>query len=540
MIWASIIVFLVSTICFNGLEPLMAAPSQPEKALILYESETRPGMDFPVTVALAECLGHFGLHIDEISVNRWQPGLLSGYNIVFYIGINNSSLPEGLLAEMDKIPRLVWVEQNIEQYARFKGWSDFKSEGEQWQFASLLYNGRRLSYPADIPVYIAYPESGAIVYAYADNLDKPVPYIWQKENVWYIGRIDFYGSAFLILADVLHDICGEEHPASRKVHIRVEDVNPTTSPENMAALIDALSELGIPYSVGVIPAYVNKGKIITLNDVPELVEVLKRVEETGGSIIQHGYTHQNEFSPLTGEGFEFWNARDDTPMPGNEEEFVSSRVNSGLEVLAQAGLYPVAFEAPHFAMSHRGYRALSRQYSMLAGQIQVSDISYNLSLLVPYIISSQRTGMMVFSGDLGYYDTEEVDPFGSILAAAESYTVVRDCQIGFYYHNYLPPGPLVEIVKGLRELGFQFDDYRNYDYRIDGQSVKIVNVKGNRQVITDIEPVSPENEKGLGLLRLFFNKWVSALSVLLVFIVLSFVIIILTVRRNKKRLYETG
>lgn len=75
----------------------------------------------------------------------------------------------------------------------------------------------------------------------------------------------------------------------------------------------------------------------------------------GASIIMHGYTHQNEFSPTTGEGYEFWNAKDDRPME-DEESFTVPRIEAGISELLRCGLIPLAFEAPHYAASQKHMR----------------------------------------------------------------------------------------------------------------------------------------------------------------------------------------
>ena len=42
-----------------------------------------------------------------------------------------------------------------------------------------------------------------------------------------------------------------------------------------------------------------------MSQASELVKVLRKAQETGGFIIMHGCYHSNEYSPETGEGFEF-------------------------------------------------------------------------------------------------------------------------------------------------------------------------------------------------------------------------------------------
>lgn len=97
------------------------------------------------------------------------------------------------------------------------------------------------------------------------------------------------------------------------------------------------------------------GKKHYLHEREELVEVLQEAQKRGASIIMHGYTHQNEFSPTTGEGYEFWNAKDDRPME-DEESFTVPRIEAGISELLRCGLIPLAFEAPHYAASQKHMR----------------------------------------------------------------------------------------------------------------------------------------------------------------------------------------
>lgn len=504
----------------------------PKRVLILYEMETDFGEDFPLVDAFNEYLGHFNLQAEKLQRSRWKPGDLSGYQIIFYLGNEKAELSPELLKEMDAAPELVWIENNIAQYARLKKWQDFRDEGLR-HFTSLLYKQQHIPIQINIPVYSAY-RSSARVLSSAEDMSGSVPYVWQSGNLWYIGRVNFSEPFIYVVADLLHEICGEDHPGGRQVLVRIEDVDPRTPPAKLAAVIDTVAELHVPYAVAVIPAAMVRGRILTLTDVPELVEVLRQVENTGGCIIQHGYTHQNEYSPLTGEGFEFWNAKDDKPMPGDEGVFVSQRVNSGLNILAGAGLYPVAFEPPHYAMSEEGYRELSKHFDILLGHVQMSDKSYKISLSTPYIVRSARAGMLVYPESLGYFDSSQENSIEEILTKAEYLTVVRDSSTCIFFHYYFPPGELAKIIKGIKELGYQFIDLRYASYHVESESTKIISRNGKREIVTDI---SPDKTEITGM-RLVFKKWLNSLTALLITVVISFLLIIWTVRRNKKRFYE--
>lgn len=116
-----------------------------------------------------------------------------------------------------------------------------------------------------------------------------------------------------------------------------------------------------------------------------MVKVLKKLQSMGGSIIVHGYTHAYRYSE-TGEGFEFWDAKADQPitseMPktpvhfgertglpertslsqlsrtisGKGRNVYKTKLTRAIEDLTSSGLYPLAFEAPHYTMSDYGYQ----------------------------------------------------------------------------------------------------------------------------------------------------------------------------------------
>ncbi len=72
----------------------------------------------------------------------------------------------------------------------------------------------------------------------------------------------------------------------------------------------------------VIPVYKDPdtGKTVHLKDKPELVDLLRSMQDDGAAIIMHGYTHQF-YDSETGEGFEFWDVKTDQPIrqPNHEQ-----------------------------------------------------------------------------------------------------------------------------------------------------------------------------------------------------------------------------
>lgn len=537
MTWGKVLLTvacLAISLFFTG--NAVATPTPEDSVLILYEGETRYGDRFPIVDALEEYIGHFDMRAAKLQRSLWKPGELSGYKTVFYLGTEKAVLPRELLSEMEKVPCLVWGEQNIDQYAQLHKWAGFKNEGNRYQFEYLVYRNKRLPYYRSIPLCCTSPPTGANVPALADDLQQEVPYIWRMDNLWYLGRIDFNFPINLIFSDLLHDIFNIDHPHSQQVLLRIEDVSPLTPPVKLSAIIDVIAKQRVPYAVGVIPAIMVNSKLITLEDTPDLVKVLSQVEITGGSIIQHGYIHENEYSPKDDEGFEFWNARDDTPIGGDEALFTRMSIDNGLKIFADTGIYPVAFELPHYATSSKGYQELSKHFSILSGQVQMSDESHTIGLDIPYSYNSVRAGMFVYPENLGYFDPSQVDTLSRILVKAEQFTVVRDCVAGVFFHSYLSPEGLDSIITGLKKLGYDFFDLRYASYHVEGESLKITSQNGQRSIWADAREI-PDNNQLTGI-RLIFKNWLATLAIAFTIIVVSLFLIIWTLQRNKKNLYE--
>ncbi|WP_291351144.1 DUF2334 domain-containing protein [Desulfosporosinus sp.] len=532
MIWVSIplIAIVVSVSIARGEASGPWTGLQPQtKALVLYESKTRFGETFPLVNALSEYLGHFDIQVEEMDRSHWSTGCSKGYDYIFYLGHKSAKLPAELLLELSYVSVLFWFEQNIEQYANLKGWPDFKTLGLKNQFVSLHYRGRNLSISPSEELYCAYPTDGNNL-VMVDNLHEHVPFAWKKDNIVYISRLDFHNPLNLILASVLEEIIGRDQVEIREVLLRIEDIQPLTSPDTLSELINTLAVARVPYAIALTPTTISNGKVVTLAEYPNLLEVLKTVESNGGCFILKGYeaTYENEL--------EYWDANHDKPLEEVKESIALSKISQGIECLAELDLYPVAFEVPGSAISRDGYQILNQHFSTLSGRVQLNDTSASLTLDAPFTFRSKRSGMIVYPENLGYYDPRLLDPAGAILAKAYELSVVPDCSAGLYFHSYIESNNLVPIIEGLRLLDFQFADLRNKNYQVTTPKILIVGQNGHRYINSDIPIISFDHS--LRGLRLSLRNWFYVLTVLIVFIIASFIIILSRLRRNKTIIYE--
>lgn len=538
----NLIIFIVSLFLFTIFCPAVLAeePYKP-KAVIVYEElyHDNNGV-FNLVDAFYENLGHFDVKVSSLASKDWEKGKLQGYNLVIYIGNRPRELSQEMLEEITNAPYVLWLEDNIDGLVRVKGWQDFKFYGKNHYFVRLYAEGKEIPIDPYIPLYLAQPGEGAEVFATVSNMKDILPIMWQKENIFYLGKLDFSFPFYTLLADILHHILPCSEIKEYKVLLRIEDVSPFTNPENLQKLIDIAVYHDIPYAVAVTPFAHNKGQEASLSQAKKLVRVLRKVQETGGFIIMHGCCHYNEYSPETGEGFEFWNPRDEKPMEG-EPEFTRQRIERGLAELARAGLYPVAFEAPHYAMSSKSYTELARYFSTYVGQIQLSDETYTASLELPYEIKSYRLrGMKVWPESLGYVDPQDVRAVDEIREKAAFSKILPHAKTCVFYHGFLTPEGMEKVITVLKEEGYEFASLGEEEFWVQSRDI---NIWGKDNILhwkTGIKPVDPEEKEPLYKGPSVVTKGVIGLAILITGLVIFFGLIAWNLRRRRNRLYEEG
>lgn len=475
---------IVFQACFFSSSPAYAQKKL--KTYVVYDDAQMRKYDYPYKRLLIEYLGHFDVSINEMPVAKWTPGSMAGADLVVYIGLNKYDISSNLLAEMVNAKRVIWFGSNIDQMSRHLKWEDFylgfNTNG--WSNVDL---GNKQVYSFDNMEYILFTSPGqkAEVLATVSNTDIKQPLAWKRDNIYFSGFFNFELKNSYILANLLHKFIPNDHAHSRSAFLRIEDVNPLTSPEALKNIIDVVKRHKIPFAIGVVPVNImENGSPIHLHERPALLKVLQDAQNNGGSIIMHGYTHQNTFSPKTGEGFEFWNARDDKPME-DDENFTRERLQKGIAELVRCDLIPLAFEPPHYAMSKTGYNVLSKHFNIFSGGIQLSDKSYKLTGELPFIAkSTYLNGMLIIPENLGYYDGGEFTVDG-LLARAKSVARVQDGVAGLFYHGYLPAAPLDSIITSMKEMKFEFLDLRQFTIKVQSEQITITGTEGKITVNKD-------------------------------------------------------
>lgn len=517
-------------------------PQIAKTALVLYDA---PAASFAklgriYAIMLRNLLGHFALDVDLMPIEEYTAGRVDSYDATFYIGSYfDNPLPTAFLQDVMATNRtVVWMRYNIWRLAwdptytftdrfglAFDGVAGFNSVPSGDNPAPGFYDTvtyktlpfrKYYTFDAASQTPVADPDVGLVrvsapdiaqaLVAISDSSSvepRTTPYITRARNLWYVADIpfSFIGSRdrYVVFSDILHDILNSDHVENHRALVRFEDVGALVNANAMRSLSDYLFERQIPFAMSVIPLYrdplgtYNGGQAqeIHLADASSLLQSLAYAADRGGKLVMHGYTHQydavaNPYSGVSGDDFEFWDSRTNTPVAQDTETgWLLGRVDAGLAEFATVALAPFAWETPHYQGSPRTYQAVSGRfatryersfyYTATDPQLHLPIDDPNRDFLAgqffPYVIAEDYYGQRVLPENLGNieYNISDIDPLSNLdvpweelLVHAEYGRVVRDGFASFFFHPFWlepalgTPGlqDFRNLVEGISALGY--------------------------------------------------------------------------------------
>ncbi len=440
---------------------------------------------------LANLLGHFPLAYVLKPVDDYLSGEAQNYQATFYLGSwYGSDLFSAFLADVrQKSSTFCWFKYN---------WEAIDNTFRLVQgTGTIQYHGKTFTkHPADLELGAAACEPGdgeAIAWAGFDG--DTIPCISRKGDLWYVADLPFsYISEqdhYLVFADILHDTVGIDHAAEPRALLRIEDIDPVYSTKVLSEVADYLSAEGVPFAVSVIPVYCdptghyNDGKperyAISDADSRQLVDALHYMEDKGGRIFLHGYTHQhgenaNPWTEVTADDFEFYLVEEDAednllflgPVPEDSKQWVRQRIRLAKSELRAAGLSPTGWVTPHYTASPLAYQHFASEFPVTIqrvlyfnGQFKIKgkgDNSWSVSEFAgqffPYVIETDIYGQKILPENLGYFDPVDwtVDRMESI---AETNLALGEPWTSMFFHPFFDLADLEELVRRVRALSYE-------------------------------------------------------------------------------------
>ena len=284
--------------------------------------------------------------------------------------------------------------------------------------------------------------SGAQTLISADGSSNEHPLLVKSHSNYYYADSEISLEDAILMGEVLHQVFEKDHKESHPAVIRLEDVNPRLDPELLRQCAEVLIERDLPFMVAVTPVYKNPetGEEYHLTDAPDLLNVLKDIEAQGAAIVLHGYSDQAG-SGKTGSGFEF------SKMERSELE---TRIEKGKEELVKLGLTPLALETPHYTISQEGYEAAASHFTKYLGQLQLTNDNWKVMMEAPYLTSpTYLKGMELIPETLRYVQEGEVHSIERMGERADNLMILRDSVLSAFYHPYLGPEGLEEVIEEL-------------------------------------------------------------------------------------------
>ena len=474
---------LALLLLFAVAAPASAEP--PKKVLIVVEGRTDP-TSFAIGDGrhLAALLGHFNVTSTVIGVDDYASGRMQAFAQVFYIGFHaKNAVPRPFLDDVlaGSTP-VMWIHTGFREFSAshdLKKRFGFTVGGmDSTGVYTVVERGtdRFTKTEPMLNVVTITDHARVRVFAtvYAPKSGRRLPYIIGSGTFLYCADSPFSmtgpSDRYIMFADMLHDILGEDHDHSHSALIRIEDVNPMEQPDRLRDVADVLSSRGIPFLVGVSPFYVipAEGVRVSLSDKPDLVDALKYMVNNGGTIVMHGITHQ--YRGTTGADYEFWDESTNRPIAGETEEGVRRKVELGIQEFMRNGLYPLVWETPHYTGSFTLYNVIGDYFTTAMEQrLTIENADY--SQFFPYIIRRDLFGQMIYPENLGYVPLSTDPAVGrarirEMARDARTNLAVRDGFAAGFFHSFVDHALLEELVDSLRAMGYTFLDVREDRHRV--------------------------------------------------------------------------
>jgi Uncharacterized protein conserved in bacteria (DUF2334). len=472
---------------------LMAADAPEKKVLVLVEGDySLKSIATAEGRQVAQLLGHFNTAVTVQSVNTYKLRDINKYDIVFYVGTSvENQVPAAFENDVYTTTKpVVWINSGFVDFSRKfdleKRFGFNVSKLEENIPFSVVKAGKDEYSKGDPATNLIQIKNKTKVEVWATAVctkpKKETPYMVKSGNLIYIADIPMIGATetdrYLLFSDKLHDILGENHSEAHQAIIRIEDVTPLNDPDKLREVADILAERGIPFIVGVVPIYVNpsEDRRVTLTDRPELVDALKYMVRNGGNIVMHGVTHQ--YTGVSTDDAEFWNYGAAKPIPDETTEDITKKIESGLDEFFKNGLYPIAWETPHYVASVKSYQTFAKFFSTAVEQRMVID-NFDYGQYFPYTINKDIYGQKIYPENLGYVpfmaniDSSRVY-VNRIIKNSESIHKVRDGIVSFFFHPFLNLSLLRELTDGIKAKGFSFIDISNNTNWVKGHDKVIL------------------------------------------------------------------
>lgn len=442
---------------------------------------------------------------------------------LFYYGHVKEELPDSVRQMIDSYKgSVIAIGYNVEQLGQHYSFIEPLEKGNMTEITFSNEDTTVINFETK-QMMRTNVDSQANVLLYAKESDKVSPLFVQNKEAYYYAAIDLFPPISNYFAESLHEVFKDNHHiVATQAFIRLEGVHPVVDADTLQEIAEVLKAKNIPYMVSVTPVYLNPktDEEYHFIDNPKLIDTLIYMQNNGGSIILHGYTSQFHLSK-TEEGFEFWDLKNNQPIyqspQGNpplanlssgeqldfETTYIRERIHKGIEEMVSYELYPLAFEAPHHAMSQNGYKIISETFSTYVGRVQLTDQDWGKMAASPYVsYPTFLHGMRLLPETNRYIWGEQPQTMMHLRGNLIDFSIVKDGVIGGFYHPKLSITEFMNLLNEMEKItGVEWIDLKQLENSVTTDFIHIktengktiVDVKGNQRADSKLSS-APSNQ----------------------------------------------
>lgn len=531
------------------------------RTLIVYS--TQSGETTPSVHMLDVLVGHFSTRTTILSDEQITEKKLNDSQLVIYIGEEKRTLKAQTIRLINESKRLIAIGYNAEQLRPFSKLTFHKQD-----HISQIKDTDDQEYRQLERGITAQTVQGTDLqrkFLLKKNQAEQPFVIQTKEGAAYVGMLNILQHDKL-LAEVLESLLPASNQTTTK-YLQIGKINPVTEEKKLLELGRYVTARHIPFLLAVTPIWIDPatGDEVTLSDRPKLVHVLTQLQSNGASVVLHGFsrTYRTEES---GKGFEFWDVKYDQPVTSNEPEKANQQLNKsffpnekdfnayntsnqhqeaiyteekltkGIELLAQQGLYPLAFEVPNDAISLQGYEVISRHVSSLFGQVQLSDRTWKTRSASPFLSTpAMLHGMTLYPEQS--IDTASDQEGANILTeqTIQSLQHIQSAAIGLSYDVEAGIDGLQDVITQMDAIpSSEWLDLKKTKQTVQTQNVQIKTAGNGHIQIEQSSIAEPKTNKRSGM-----ENMLRILTVVVLLFIVAFAFYTLYLRLTmKKRIFK--
>lgn len=503
-----------------------------KNTLIIYESTNEFSHAENKLNNIKQLLYVFNTKVDTININQYKSKQIEEYDYVLVTDIEQDIENEVFLRDLSNFNNnIYWLGDRVENYTNYSKKYNITYKGISNNITKLNYKGNDMLVKDKKAYNIVSNSEGIQILSSMSDGYNTYPFVLREKNLFYIS--EYYIGDNFIFEDTLNDFYGIESYREGEVFVSIEDVHSFSNTKKLMEIADYLYSQNIPFIISLTPAVVDNetGNLNTLDSNPEFIKTIKYMQQKGGSVILHGYTHQLGEEEISGEGYEFWDIKNNKPIQ-NIDTYVKNRILSGLRRCVENDIYPLGFKAPQYAMDSAGYKEIKKYFSTYAGKYQNSDDNFVTSTF-PYIIKDSSLFNVFIPENMGYIDKKDKFSVEEVKSNYNKLKIVRGYTGGFLYNSQLGLDKLKEIIEFLQDNDAKFLDLKsNYNY-VKVDDISITSNDGKVTCSYDKSKSILNNEKNVKQ-NVFFESINDVVITFVSIILVIFLIIFIVFRKINK------